>query len=249
MVLKSFLIASLVVAGGLFEAEFEKLSLESKKSKPICEAFEKTAEKLVGSSPGIEHFKTHVLAEAAMSQLKSYPGTPKATQKATRLALDQAGSIAHHERFVNAFASLQYCKLSDYNTLWQKLLTSASHFNFRPEKRAEIRKSLLKQLERDTSAPSFLVFVVIPAQLLNQLGNDGFLEADFAAKAASFAKKAEQAVTEHRKKQNPEKARSKVLKPEEYKQTTAVIIDELRRTETLRLEFRQLLEPILKAHL
>lgn len=232
MVLKSFLIASLAFGSASLDAQLEKLAAESKKQRPICEAFNATADKLIKSSVGSPHFKTHVLAEAALSQLKSYPGAPSAAKRANQLVLANASKL-HKEQDLGAWLSVvQHCKLGPYLEIWLKLLESGSHFNFRPEKRAEIRTALLKQIDRETSGQVTIELVEVASLQLHELARLGYIVGDSAASTKSFYEKVA-AKREKAPKSGPANS----------------ILDELRLSESLRTELRKLLDPILKAYL
>lgn len=110
-------------------------------SKP-CLVFKQGAHKLLAARDG-ERFKTHVLAEAALSQLRSYP---------SRTAKGEA-----------------QCAPAEHRDLWVATLESARHFSL-PENRTRLMaEAALTQLKDEVAPPASLEKLSAVLDILERL--------------------------------------------------------------------------------
>lgn len=117
---------------------------ESHALKKPCDAFAKTADKVLETSKDTAYFKTHVLTEAALSQARSYPGSAS------------SGEIFE-------------CVPRHHEALWSKILVSGRHFKFNDAKLKLLRDAVLSQIRRETAAALSLEGLLARIDLIHRL--------------------------------------------------------------------------------
>lgn len=171
--------------------EFSKLAQESNKLRVPCEAFNQAGEKLLRTSAHLDHFKTNVLTEAALSQLRSYPGTPSATSKAlARLTNTTANEL--DAATLRTIEELYYCTPTMAGTLWQKVLSGAKTHNLALVRINQIKQAALSHVEKEASHPNGIAALYVCAALLKELSRLNYISATINAPTSNIVRKLEQ---------------------------------------------------------